>query len=215
NLIIKSVKDADYKNTMLVVDKFFSQVYEKENVDIKSLKNIVSEMMVMVMRSIFKSSQTSINIFGRDVQPYAELQNMETILQIETFVKDFFNKLFEDPNLYLEYTYHPEIQQAINIIMKNYMKPLTVEAVANELLISQYYLMHLFKKEVGKTFNEFLTRRRIDVSIELLMTNKYKIHEICDMIGYKNTNYFAKIFKQLVGVSPKNYVKQSTYCKEN
>lgn len=67
--------------------------------------------------------------------------------------------------------------------------------------------MHLFKKETGKTFNKYLTEHRIKVAAELIKKNEYKIYDICQMVGYKDPNYFTQIFKKCTGYTPKNYAK--------
>jgi len=89
--------------------------------------------------------------------------------------------------------------------MSRYKESLTVSDVANELLISSSYLMYLFKKETGKTFNVFLTEYRINTAIELIKSGKYKIYEISEMVGYKSTAYFIKLFKRATGKTPKYY----------
>ncbi|MEG2669464.1 MAG: AraC family transcriptional regulator, partial [Oscillospiraceae bacterium] len=156
-------------------------------------------------RSIFRENEDIVKVYGYVMQPFPEVQKYETIADIKAWTLASINKIFEDPNVYLECTYHPEIQQAIVIIMKDYMKPLTAESVASSLFISSYYLMHLFKKETGKTFNKFLTEHRIKVAVELIKTNKYKIYDICEMVGYKDPNYFTQIFKKFTGSTPSNF----------
>lgn len=149
--------------------------------------------------------ETVTNVFGYSMHPFSEIQKLDTISEIEEWTKNTFNKLFENPNIYLQCTYHPEIQQAIATIMHSYSDPLTIEMFANDLYISPSYLMALFKKETGKTFNTYLTEYRVQKAIDLIKTNKYKIYEISKMVGYGDANYFSQIFKRITGKTPKNY----------
>ncbi len=48
-------------------------------------------------------------------------------------------------------------------------------------------------------------KKRIDIAKEMLRTNKYSVKEICYQIGYNDPNYFSRLFKKLVGVSPTEY----------
>lgn len=104
-------------------------------------------------------------------------------------------------------SYRKEIKEAIGFMKANLYKDITVEVVANELYISTSHLMHLFKAEVGKTFNDCLIEIRIEKAKELLRNSNYKIYEVCKMVGYSDSKYFSQIFKRVVGVSPSEYIK--------
>lgn len=104
-------------------------------------------------------------------------------------------------------SYRKEIKEAIIYMKDNYSRDVTVELVANELFISPSYLMHLFKAEVGKTFNDCLIDIRIEKAKELLRNSNYKIYEVCEFVGYSDSKYFSQIFKKVVGMSPSEYIK--------
>jgi two-component system response regulator YesN len=67
--------------------------------------------------------------------------------------------------------------------------------------------MHIFKTEVGKTFNECLIDYRIERAKELLKDSRYKIYEVSGKVGYKDVKYFSQIFKKITGMSPSEYIK--------
>lgn len=100
-----------------------------------------------------------------------------------------------------------EIREAINYIKNNYAKDISVEQAAKELFISSSYLMHLFKDELGKTFNECITEYRIQVAKELLKDPRYKIYEVSENVGYGDVKYFSQVFKKVTGMSPSEYIK--------
>ncbi len=103
--------------------------------------------------------------------------------------------------------YSRKINEAIKYISNNYNKDISVESVANSLYISASYLMHLFKDNLGKTFNECLTEIRINAAKELLKNPKYKVYEVCDKVGYNDIKYFSQIFKRSTGKTPSEYSK--------
>lgn len=204
--IVRCIKKVDHYGAFQIIDTFFGDILKLKNVSTENIQTLVAEMLVMVLRSVFKNPSAIKTVFGHNLSPFWEVQKYETIEEIMQWTREIINKIFEDPNIYLECSYHPEIQQAVASIMQNYDKPLTVESIANNLLISPYYLMHLFKKETGKTFNAYLTEYRIKIAEELILSKKYKIYEISSMVGYKDPNYFSQIFKKFTGYTPKNYI---------
>lgn len=105
--------------------------------------------------------------------------------------------------------YSRKISEAIKYITANYNKDISVDSVANALYISSSYLMHIFKDNLGKTFNECLTEVRINAAKELLRDPKYKVYEVCDKVGYNDIKYFSQIFKRSTGMTPSEYSKNA------
>ena len=68
-------------------------------------------------------------------------------------------------------------------------------------------LSNIFSSATGQTIIEYLTFIRILHAKELLINTDKKIYEICSEIGYTEPKYFIKRFRQIVGVTPKEYRK--------
>jgi two-component system response regulator YesN len=96
--------------------------------------------------------------------------------------------------------------RAIEFIMNHYMDDLSLGTVAREVYVSEYYLSHLFRKEMNQTFSDYVTRVRIEKAREFLRENlNARIQEVAGMAGFSDSNYFAKIFKKITGTSPRSY----------
>jgi len=97
------------------------------------------------------------------------------------------------------------IEASKKYIQDNFTKNITLEDVSREVNISTYYLSRIFKEATGWNFIDYLTSLRIEKAKELLSTTQYSMKEICSMSGYVNPNYFSKLFKKNVGVTPTEY----------
>lgn len=97
------------------------------------------------------------------------------------------------------------ILKAMKYIKENYKIEITLEDIAREVNISPHYFSKLFKDEVGENFIDYITSLRIQKSKELLSENNLSIKEICFEIGYGDPNYFSRIFKRIVGITPTDY----------
>jgi two-component system response regulator YesN len=80
--------------------------------------------------------------------------------------------------------------------------------MAEVVNISPYYLSHLFRKEMGISFLEYLTSVRISVAKSLLKQTPMTVLEVCLEVGYQDPSYFAKIFKKKERVHPSEYRKK-------
>src|SRR5699024_921976 len=101
--------------------------------------------------------------------------------------------------------YSENIKQALQILHENYREPLTLKEVSESLHLNVMYLGQLFKKETKKSFSTYLNHLRMEQAKWLLLHSEQNINEISNEIGYNNTTYFSKLFKKIVGQSPKEY----------
>lgn len=69
------------------------------------------------------------------------------------------------------------------------------------------YFSRLFKEGTGKGFVEYLNARRVREACKLLVETSASVAEIVQLCGYGNTEYFYKIFKRTMGITPMMYRK--------
>jgi two-component system response regulator YesN len=98
------------------------------------------------------------------------------------------------------------VRKIINHISNYYFDKISLEDIAVKMNVSPEYLSHLFTKEVGASFSEYLKKFRINEAKKLMPNSNYKIYEIGEKIGYKDPKYFCKVFKEVTGFSPKEYM---------
>ena len=90
-------------------------------------------------------------------------------------------------------------------IMAHYMESISLEDIAELVKLSPNYFSNLFKEEFGETYIEFLTKIRMEQAKELIGENIYSLKEISYMVGYKDPNYFSRVFKRYYHTSPKHF----------
>nr|WP_139189719.1 AraC family transcriptional regulator [Evansella caseinilytica] len=94
------------------------------------------------------------------------------------------------------------IARAVHFIQAYYATPLTVEEIASAAGISKYYLIKRFREMMNMTPVQYLTKVRLEKAFELLSYSNDPIKEIAVKVGYANDNYFNKVFRRIVGISP-------------
>lgn len=97
------------------------------------------------------------------------------------------------------------VRAAIRYMEEYYMEPITLEEISGYVGVTPQHFSKMFKKELGINYIEWLTNYRMDIAKELLVEGKNAIKEICYQVGYSDPNYFSRIFKKVVGISPKEY----------
>ena len=100
-----------------------------------------------------------------------------------------------------------EVRDAVKYIKNHFYEDITVESAAQALGISASRLMHIFKEDLGVTFNARVMESRIDMAVRLIGTKRYRIYEIAEMVGYKDIRHFSRVFKRVTGMMPGAYGK--------
>lgn len=99
----------------------------------------------------------------------------------------------------------PEIDAVCRSLEKDPAQSLSVKEAAQQCHMSESYFSHLFKKETGVSFVDFVNRQRIRHAARLLETSSLRIGEIAEQVGMENANYFSVLFRKWKGESPQEY----------
>lgn len=97
------------------------------------------------------------------------------------------------------------VEKAKTYISSSLFRDISLEKMAKDIGISPYYLSKLFKESEGVTYIDYVTGLRIDYAKEQLNKSEKSIKEICREAGYKDPNYFSRIFKKWTGVTPTEF----------
>ncbi|WP_339292337.1 response regulator [Paenibacillus sp. FSL W8-0187] len=104
--------------------------------------------------------------------------------------------------------YSRHVTQAVHFILERYPGYVTLELAAGAIGLNSSYLSRIFKEETQRTFSEYLNQVRIDAGRKLLESGKYSIKEISNQVGFTTHNYFFKVFKEITGVTPQEYLNR-------
>nr|WP_033167464.1 AraC family transcriptional regulator [Clostridium sp. KNHs205] len=89
-------------------------------------------------------------------------------------------------------------------IEENY-RDSNLTVLAKDLNQPIYLLSRLVKRSTGYTYKELLQRKRFQKAVELLGNTTLSVNDIISAVGYDNTSYFHKIFREKYNMSPRQY----------
>ena len=105
-----------------------------------------------------------------------------------------------------------KIKMAVRYIEKHYYEDISVNQLAEKYDMSSNYFSTLFKKEMGQSTVNYVTNLRISKAKDFLKKSDKSVGEIAEIIGYEDCNYFFRVFKKNVGMTPLQY--REIYVKE-
>lgn len=92
-------------------------------------------------------------------------------------------------------------------IRENLDKRLSLNGVAAIFNISPNYLSSMFARH-SEGFVEYITATRIEAAKAMLARGEGRIYEIAERVGFESIYYFSKVFKKVVGIPPREYVRK-------
>ncbi len=96
-------------------------------------------------------------------------------------------------------------KQIADYIEANYVNDISLTDAATAMHYSEPHFCKLFKEYFGKSFTLYLTHVRIEKSKELLTDITVNVKDISSRVGFRDSNYYAKVFKRAEGMTPSEY----------
>ncbi len=127
------------------------------------------------------------------------LQKMSTSSNFVRVTQDFSSA---DNNI------NPAIDKIIDYSFKHYLEPVTLQQVAQIAGMSIPTFCRFFKKNIKKTYFNFLQDLRISHACKLLTTTDKPVMDCCYESGYNSWAHFTKQFKQIKKITPSQYRKE-------
>lgn len=97
------------------------------------------------------------------------------------------------------------IKASTTYIDRHYREKIYLEDVADFIGLSPTYFSKLFKKEVGMTFQTYVTQVRLEYAANLLRYSNESISTISEYVNFPSQSYFGRYFKQHYHMTPKEY----------
>ena len=100
---------------------------------------------------------------------------------------------------------NPYVTKIKTYLQQHYTEKVTVQSVAEYVGLNEVYCGALFSRETGDTILNYTNQLRINNATELLKYSTASVTEIAEEVGFDELYYFSRVFKKLIGISPKEY----------
>ncbi|MEN6438877.1 MAG: helix-turn-helix domain-containing protein [Syntrophobacter sp.] len=206
--LIDLIKIGDRKRAKALVDQWLGPALFRSREHLGILKARALEIVFVIARAAVEAGANLEEILGFKYQCIQNLSNDDSEESLYYFLIKAFDQLFECiyQNRNIQHT--AVFTRAKEFLWKNYNQDISLKKLADAVGMSPYYLSHLFRKEMGASFLEYLTSVRISIARSLLKQTDMSIMDICLEVGYQDPSHFAKIFRKKEGIHPTEYRKK-------
>lgn len=144
-----------------------------------------------------------------------ELQQLARDWEMLSELRSGFERIFQTMSDRMQSLHDSRSRRALimeirSFIEEEYANPdLSLDYLSDKYQLSGKYVSKLFKEECGENFVDYLIGLRIAKAKKMLSETQKSIQEIGQEVGYSNYNSFNRSFKNVVGVSPRDFRKQA------
>ncbi|MDR3584510.1 MAG: response regulator [Desulfosporosinus sp.] len=181
------------------------------------------ELAKLLDQDLFKTAKLLeimlLNLGGAIYKEYSWLQKVEEtafghVLQhsdsLQGMKSEFLSHIRGLIAVIKKYEFHQSesiVRKTCQYVTDHIDTDINLELVANEVYVSKDYLGKIFKQKTGVTFNDYLTKIKMEYAKHLLGTGEYKNYEVSEKLGYSSPDYFCRLFKNYTSYTPLQFRK--------
>ena len=199
----RNLNNEDKQAVLNDINNITSEFMLNCGTDINEIKNVYNKFLMHIF-NFCHSRNINLNNSVNENTNFNAILQFNNIFEIKHYlleiIKDVFSCLKEKD------IYNEPALNIIKYINEHYNSyDLSLEDISKNTFLTPAYICVIFKDYTGKTVNKYINEYRIIQAKELLKDSNIKMNDIALKVGYKDGNYFAKIFKKETGYTPSEY----------
>lgn len=196
-----AIKSSQETEAHQLVSSYMLEIKKQHTISQRALQLMASELWGVITYSLYEAGQELDEFFNHD-DIVKEIDSLLGLDQLQQWLANKITQIFNSRQWKGSSKHRQIVEFMTGYIHEHYAKELTLAELSDKVFISRNHLAIIFKSFTGETFNNYLTRVRIEKARELLLERNMLVYEVAERVGYKNIPYFSTLFKKITGMNP-------------
>ncbi|MBN2047404.1 MAG: helix-turn-helix domain-containing protein [Anaerolineaceae bacterium] len=185
----------------------FGKTGEISNRDpLRQQKNLFISSITMAARAAIEGGLNIEIAYSLSDLYIQQAEAMKDLLPIMTLNENMLYDYAERTRAAKHQThYSAAVKDCCDYIDHHLREPLLIKEIAEQLGFSPDHLSRKFRHETGEPLNDYIRHAKIAEAKSMLRHSGMPLSEISELLSFSSQSYFSAVFKQLVGVTPKQY----------
>ena len=204
NALIEAVCSCNEDAAVEALTKFHAYLLPQRLPDrLRDMKNYTITFNTHLRKAAERAGVHPIHIDAHSNGTIPRIEQLGSVNQCINFHKKMTHEYCELIRRHSLQNYSVIIRKALTYINTDLCTDLTLNVLAEQLNVNASYLSMLFKKETGMTLTDYVNKHRIEHAGRLLLCTNLPIKSIAQKCGIPDIYYFARLFKRIMGTTPK------------
>lgn len=194
---------------ILFTEQFFLQIFQNKNIlfELSYLDNLHKNPFLQLKQTDIKVVQPIVDLLYEECKSVE--QSTETVQALILVLLRRIQKLYSKQNNQNSNNHQIVIFKKFKKLVEiDFAKNLSITQYASLLNISAHQLNTVVKAISGQTTSDLIKARVILEAQQLLNFSELSVSQIADQLGFEDSSYFARYFKNQIGVSPQEFRKK-------
>lgn len=210
NELMEAVARGQEHKIDVMFSRFSSMPFEKRMQDpVRNFKNYFIIMNTLLRKAAEQGGVHPVYLDKISSEYALKIEGISTITNVQNLMSEMFHAYCRLVKKHSLKNYSPSVGKIITIVEADLTADLSLNALATTLNVSASYLSTLFKKETGKTLTDYVNGRRVEYAKKLLKTTNLQVQTVAGLCGIDDVHYFSKMFKNMVGITPKAFREEA------
>ena len=201
-IIINKLRTGDRNEVTDEIDKLLTEIHNNRAIPFDYLKNLFVRIISSMVVVLIDSGLTVAEVFESNRNLFNELTRLETLDDIGSWLKSCAGEIADAVCLVNQNRIDKNVQKLIDYIDEHLQDEISLYNLADVVGFSTSYVSRIFKESTGVNYIEYLSKKRIEKSKQLLNSTIFTIKEIGFRVGFNNIQSFLRTFKKYEGITP-------------
>lgn len=203
--LIKLIKGFHMDEAKKYINQYFEVIKFRRLYDEYDLKRLVQNIIYNMINTTSTLEFDVSHINKGKIKLFKEIDQCNDFIKILDKVNVLLDEITEIINLQIERKNSIILEKIIQYVEEHYNEDITLSDIADKLHLNYYYLSTYFKNQTSENLTTYINRIKIEKAQQLLRESQDTIAEISKVVGFSDHNYFSKVFKKHVGMTPSMY----------
>ena len=199
------IRSRDKAGSRELLNELLGEIFFLSNFNLDEIKARVMELVVLISRASIDAGADVQEIFGFNNEYIQKIEQFTSIEELSVWLTGIMHRFIDYTFDFPRIKHIDAVYKTMEYVRANYDKKLSLDEIARNAFLSKAYLSSIFKEEIGESLTNYINRVRIEKSKVLLLDKEVSLIDIANLCGFEDQSYFTRVFKKMVGISPKKY----------
>lgn len=200
-MIVDRISNAEIEEVRTLITESVNNIEKSLNQEENKASIIVKNMMKRIMNGILNYYPWIPLYYNVNSLYNISFTNCLEVTEIKEAVIKNIEDLISSINLFIRCRDNKMVKDICSYVLINIDEKLSVKVIAERMYVSKAHLSEVFKQKMGLTLLEYITLVKMERAKKLLLESGLKNYEIAYQLGFRDNEYFNKVFKKYAAMS--------------